>query len=164
MQRFNWGNVTAGRSWPGDAWRPSWFELTPESSERDQALHELMLQNRAPSSFRAYPSHDAGSRDYIRVVNRGFAPMVAAANTGDPEVFAAAVRSTRYCPDCGASFGRSMRVLQTQIRHAGWLSSLPSSPSAIESRSKLIATVTTAMVVAAASGYGALALLRKRAV
>lgn len=134
MWRFNWGNITAGSAWTGDVWRPSWYELTPSSTARDRELNAKMLQGQAPKAFRAYASHDAGARGYVRfLLGKRFAPMLAAAATGSPTAFAAAVRSTRYCPDCteAKGFSRSIANLQDQIRTAGWFNELPSSGSKV---------------------------------
>lgn len=152
MWRFNWGNISAGSSWPGTAWRPSWYTLVPTSSARDRMLHARMLAGQAPNAFRAYSSHDEGARAYVRFLqSANYAPLLSAANTGDPETFAAAVRSTRYCPDCGEGFGRSVQAVRDQIRAAGWLDSL-GSPRAPGGSG--LATAALVGALAAAAGYG----------
>lgn len=160
MWRFNWGNITAGNSWTGPVWRPSWFELTPDSSVRDQDLHEQMLAGKAPSAFRAYLSHQAGARDYVRILNNRFQAILAAAETGDPALFAEAVRTSRYCPDCGAGFEQSVRAIQAQIQTAGWFSGLPLPSMLVASKRSIFAVAAGAVVLAGAAAWGALAFLR----
>jgi len=123
MWRHNWGNVTAGSSWKGDVWRPSWYELTPESTDRDRTLHGDMLAGKAPSAFRGYDTHEQGARDYLRVLGRS--PAREAARTGDPVRFATAVRSS-YCPDCTESKGFSGAIakLRDTVRASHVLDSL----------------------------------------
>lgn len=132
MWRFNWGNITAGASWPGAVWLPSWHTLTPTSSERDRDLHAKMLLGKAPRHFRAYNSHEEGSRDYAKLVlSASYAPLLAAAKTGDASVFARAVQ-TRYCPDCESEqFSQSLVSIRNQIRANGWVAHFPSVPGAI---------------------------------
>lgn len=149
MWRYNWGNITAGSSWTGAIWRPPWYELTPESDARDRDLNSKMLVGKAPSAFRAYSSHQEGAADYVRILLRQFKSMVAAAETGNPDIFAEAVRASRYCPDCGTKFDRSIRSMQSQIHAAGWLSHLPSGGGS------LWGTVLPALVAAALGGAAA---------
>lgn len=127
MWRFNWGNISAGSSWQGLAWRPSWYELTDSSSPRDIDLHEKMLVGQAPSAFRGYNSHAEGAADYIRLLRKRYQGMLDSAKQGDAVAFAKGVRESGYCPDCKDSFVRSIQSLQQQIDAAGWFAHLPSS-------------------------------------
>lgn len=95
---FNWGNITG--SYQGNFWRPPWFDPGPDASERTLRLHELMLKGQAPRSFRAYPNHEAGARDYIKLLRDKFPSILQAARSGNVRSFAVAVRDSRYCPDC----------------------------------------------------------------
>jgi hypothetical protein len=110
MWFFNWGNLSAGGfkrtpdgpverlSWPGDVWRPPWFESPPAAEYA--ALHEKMLAGKAPSAFRALGSHAEGVEGYQRLLARpGFAPMLRAGELGDARAYAQAVFDTGYCRD-----------------------------------------------------------------
>lgn len=160
MWRFNWGNITAGSVWTGAVWRPSWYELTPSSSAKEQRLHADMLAGKAPNAFRAYLSHAAGSSDYVRMVLSRFPSIVEAAKTGDPIYFAAAVRTSNYCPDCNVGFAQSIRTLQSQIRAAGWFAHLPSASGGASTTWGLLGTALGAAALGGAAGAGAVALLR----
>lgn len=98
MQNNNPGNFAAGDSYHGDAWRPSWFELDENSSERDKQLHQAMLEHKAPSAFRAYESLIDGFTDFVHGLKNTFPEVVAAAKTGDAEAFRAAL-AEKYSPD-----------------------------------------------------------------
>lgn len=128
MYHFNWGNLSAGSSWEGDVWRPTWYEVGPDSSARDRRLHELMLEGKVPSAFRAYPSAEAGVRDYIALLRKPrFQPMLRAAATGDVQAFARAIHDTGYCPDCEpVSTSKTLSALRHDIRERGLFADLPS--------------------------------------
>jgi len=165
MWRFNWGNITAGANWTGDSLRPPWFEEPgPDATAKIKKLHAEMLVGKAPKAFRVYPSHEAGSRDYVRLLHTKFSPMLVAAATGDPRAFGEAVRKTRYCPDCGDTFERSLRSVQTQIRDAGWFSGLSSGLDSSHSRSRIGGAVSAVALVAlaAAAAYGVHKALPRR--
>lgn len=87
LNNHNPGNVTANDRWPGRAWRPPWFEVTEQSSERMRRLHELMLQGKAPKAFRAYTSASEGFQDFATVLKRDFPALLVAASTGDVPTF-----------------------------------------------------------------------------
>jgi hypothetical protein len=88
---FNWnlGNITAGKSWPNDAWRPPWFDFDGGTNvtDRNVKLHELMRQGKAPEAFRGYSSLEFGVLDYLRVLRAQYPDVLAAAATGDPDKF-----------------------------------------------------------------------------
>lgn len=116
---FNFGNITPGRAWRGDIWRPPWFLLEDATTDRHRALHEKMLAGQAPDSFRAYGSAEEGMRDYVRTLEspRRESMRVAGAS-GDAEAFATAARDS-FCPDCPASFGSSLAAMRDELRGAG---------------------------------------------
>lgn len=88
---FNWNvfNITAGKTWPNDAWRPPWFNFDGGTNvtDRNVQLHELMLKGSAPAAFRAYTSIDAGALDGVRELKARYPKIVAAAATGDADRF-----------------------------------------------------------------------------
>lgn len=129
MHGNNWGNLSAGSSWQGDFWRPTWWEVGPESSERDQRLHALMREGKVPSKFRAYPTIEAGVRDYVRLLQKPrFVPMMATGKRGDVDAFARAIQQTGYCPDCEpVSTAKTLRALRAKVRKLGLFKDLPSS-------------------------------------
>lgn len=98
VQNFNLGNITASENFPGDAWRPPWFELDENSSPRDTELHELMLKGKAPRAFRSYPSLEAGARDFVRTLRASFPEVLIAARESDSEKFRVAL-SQKYSKD-----------------------------------------------------------------
>lgn len=89
VQNFNLGNISAGKSYPNDAWRPPWFDLEggTAATERNVELHEAMLEGRAPEAFRAYPSLEFGALDFVRTLKGRFPEVLAAAATGDATAF-----------------------------------------------------------------------------
>src|SRR5262245_41566242 len=54
--QHNPGNLSASERYQGKAWRPPWFAIDESSSERMKRLHQMMLEHKAPSAFRAYDS------------------------------------------------------------------------------------------------------------
>lgn len=68
--QHNVGNLVASDSWPGDFWRPPWFQLSENASADLRAKHAAMLEGRAPRAFRAYQSADAGMGDYVELAQR----------------------------------------------------------------------------------------------
>jgi len=147
LWRNNVGNITAGSAWSGTIWRPNWYyEPGPDASARTRELHELMLQGRAPSAFRAYPSLEAGAEDYVRVVMRQFPQLYRAMYDGDASGVALAVRESRYCPDCSTNpepWNAMARQLAPVLPKAQ-----PHGPG------KMLAVIGLA-TLAATAGYGA---------
>lgn len=97
MTNWNAGNITAGGSWPGDAWRPPWF-LDSEDPKL-HALHERMLKGEAPGAFRAYGNAAEGFGDFARVLARQFRSVLEAAGSGDPAAFVRALHDSGYSRD-----------------------------------------------------------------
>ena len=99
VQNGNVGNVTAPPDYPGKVWRPTWFELGPESSPRDVSLHAAMLAGKAPSAFRAYASPEDGARDFARLLlTSRYAPLMKAAASTDVDAFRREL-ARHYSPD-----------------------------------------------------------------
>ena len=100
VQNFNVGNISASSSFPGDAWRPPWFDLEggTAATERNVALHEAMLKGQAPSAFRAYSSLELGTLDFARQLKASFPEVVAAAGENDATAFRDAL-AQRYSRD-----------------------------------------------------------------
>lgn len=134
-QNHNVGNITATSGWVNAGrpfWRPPWFdpnefEKLPDGRTKDRyrKLHQLMLEKKAPSRFRAYGSFAEAFDDYISMLKRRFPTIVEAARTGDPATFALAVRDSRYCPDCDPrKTTNSFDRLSREVKASGLLSSL----------------------------------------
>lgn len=121
LWQHNVGNITAGPSWQGDIWRPNWFEEPgPDASERTRELHRLMLEGRAPSAFRAYPSLEAGAADYVRQLDRSFPELLRAMGSGSALTVARAVRDSAYDPSTQPeSAARGFEAMRTQLRAQG---------------------------------------------
>jgi hypothetical protein len=124
MWFYNWGNLSAGGfvdgeerlSWPGDVWRPSWFELAPDASPALAAVHERMLAGQAPSAFRALHSHDEGARQFVDLLESAkFRSLVQAGLTGSPEAYARAIYDSGYCRDRGCQPANSAPQLASLV-------------------------------------------------
>lgn len=91
------GNIAASATWPGDAWRPPWFDEPTEATKpRDRALHAEMLAGKAPSAFRSFDTFERGMRDYVGTLQRQF-PSILAART--PLELARAIYDSGYTRD-----------------------------------------------------------------
>ncbi len=131
--QFNWGNLSTKASDGVAYWRPTWFDLAKVEAMEDGPkkarllmLHQRMLNNAAPSAFRAFADHQSGVRAWLSLLKQPrMAPVLQAASSGDPVKFAHAIFSSKYCPDpecrdAGASYGK----LRDQIRAAGYFEDL----------------------------------------
>lgn len=143
---FNWnlGNITAGESYGGDAWRPPWFEPGDDANARTLRLHELMLKGQAPRAFRAYASLDAGAHDLMLRLEHDFPEVLDAAASADPDTFREALAekyshdyqnkaSTRTLAALMREFGGIPKASMRPPPAAGSLSSPPSASSASSS-------------------------------
>jgi hypothetical protein len=138
LMNHNWGNITAGKSWTGDFWRPPWFnkaevDALPPGTKKDNLLnlHARMLKNEVPSKFRAYPSAQAGLNDYLARLGKEFIRMTEAGKTGDALKFAQAIRDTKYNPDAEpVSLSRTLTQLVNEFRSRNLFASLPKAPAA----------------------------------
>lgn len=115
LMNWNAGNISAGERWPGLAWRPPWFELTPASSPKLVELHERMLHGTAPSAFRAYGSLLEGFQDFARVLRAQFASVLTAAATGDARTFVQALHDSGYSRDYSPAHVPGMTALQAEL-------------------------------------------------
>jgi len=154
LKNFNAGNISAGPQWPGNAWRPPWFDLaTAASSPRLLDLHEKMLHGQAPSAFRAYGSLVEGFQDFVRVLKAQFPTVLAAARTGDARAFVQALHESGYSRDYSPAHVPGMTALQSELgqQFAGF-------PSAVElerasgAGSHLLATITLDVGIAVMAG------------
>jgi len=93
----NAGNLSAGSSWPGAAWRPPWYDRTDTPHLAD--LHARMLAGTAPSAFRAYDSAPEGFADFVGVLRSRFPTVLAAARDGSPADFVRALHDSGYSRD-----------------------------------------------------------------
>jgi len=143
MMNHNWGNITAGKSWPGDFWRPPWFNKTailalPELTDAQKAhkakllgLHQDMLDNKAPQKFRAYPSSLEGLNDYVTRLTREFSIIPEAAKSGSPLRFAQAIRDSGYTPGLlPEKAAITFSNLVKEFRQKGLFQSLPKAQAA----------------------------------
>jgi hypothetical protein len=100
VKNNNFGNISASRSFGGDAWRPPWFDFDGGTAitEQNISLHERMLKGQAPEAFRAYPTREAGALDFVRQLRGSFPEVLAAAELGDADAFRVAL-SQKYSHD-----------------------------------------------------------------
>lgn len=126
VQNFSPGNITCFDSYTGDAWRPPWFEITDASSDRDKRLHADMLAGKAPRAFKAFPTLDAGMRDYVHTLRTTFPEVLVAAKGADPEAFRVAL-SQRYSGDYKNT--KATSTLTTFMREFGGTPKASRSPS-----------------------------------
>jgi len=115
LMNNNAGNITASDKWPGDAWRPPWFDLSTATTPHLLELHEKMLHGQAPSAFRAYPSLLAGFQDFARVLQHQFKSVLEAARTGDARAFVTALHDSGYSRDYSPAHVPSMTSLQAEL-------------------------------------------------
>lgn len=143
--QHNWGNISVFAGPNVDYWRPPWFDLADIEARPDEdprkarylALHQQMLDHKAPSAFRAFGDDQAGIVVWLANVKPS---MYAAAATGDPMAFANAYWSSGYCPDqaCKDS-GPTFRKLQAEIRNANYFGALePSKKKAGQSPAPMV--------------------------
>jgi hypothetical protein len=124
LMNNNAGNITASDKWPGNAWRPPWFDLSqgapgssawaPTSAKLIE-LHERMLHGQAPSAFRAYDSLIEGFQDFARVLRSQFKSVLEAAKTGDARTFVTALHDSGYSRDYSPAHVPTMTALQAEL-------------------------------------------------
>lgn len=110
LMNFNAGNISAGVSWPGLAWRPPWFD------DVTHPQHARMLAGKAPSAFRAYSSAADGFADFVRVLRSQFQSVLSAAAGGNPAAFVSALHDSGYSKDYNAAHVPSFTKLQHQFQ------------------------------------------------
>jgi hypothetical protein len=113
----NPGNIT-GEAATG-YFRPIWFEPSPDASPHILHLHDLMLQNQAPSKFRAYPTLAEGFSDYASHLSRRYQSIVDAANANDADAMARAIKTSGYTPDLPDGVGPHLRSIQNEFLDGG---------------------------------------------
>lgn len=120
-QNWNVGNLSASPRYPGDVWRPPWFEMTESSTERDARLHQKMLAKQAPEAFRSYRSLTEGMRDFVRLIRLPqYRPVLEAAQTGEILPFVKALSqkySADYSPDHWPAFSDCRQVFVPLVSH-----------------------------------------------
>lgn len=92
VYQHNVGNISVSRAAQQsgvDYWAPPWRD------DASSPLHQLMLEGKEPSGFRAYPSLQAGLADYLRQLQTRFPSMLAART---PEQFVLAWKRSGYTP------------------------------------------------------------------
>jgi hypothetical protein len=115
-RNYNPGNVTADdRHYNGDAFRPDWFEVGPDSSPRIKELHDRMLAGQAPKAFRAYADLKAGFSDLLEQLRRNFKSVIDAAQSGNARNFVDAL-SERYSKDYSPAHYAAFEQLQRKFK------------------------------------------------
>jgi len=146
LMNWNPGNITAGLSWEGLAWRPPWFS-TPGP------LHDRMLAGTAPSAFRAYTSAPDGFRDFVGVLQRQFKSVLEAASSGNPALFVQALHDSGYSRDYTLAHVPTFAALREQF--APLVVHLPESVAGAGG-------ALEGLALAAAIFFGARALLKRK--
>ena len=150
---YNVGNITASERYNGQAWRPPWFTVGPNSSDKMKRLNARMRAGTAPKAFRAYSNFAEAFDDFMVQMNRSFPEVLAAANTGDARAFVDAL-SLKYSKDYGPSHYPAFSHHQT--RFSPLFSNLPASHRlshrGTSGGSELGALVFFGLLFAAASG------------
>jgi len=118
---WNVGNLSASETYPGPKYRPAWYTIGPDSSERMKRLHQMMLEKKAPSAFRAFPTLSHGMADYVSLLRKPlYAPVLEAAATGEIIPFVKAL-SQRYSKDYGSAhwpaFSDCREVFKPMVAH-----------------------------------------------
>lgn len=151
LKNFNAGNISAGPQWPGNAWRPPWFDLaTAAISPRLLDLHDRMLHGTAPSAFRAYDSLLAGFQDFVHVLKAVFPTVLTAARTGDARTFVQALHDSGYSKDYSPAHVPGMTALQAELgqQFAGF----PSAAQVSNAGPSFLANITIELGVAVLAG------------
>ena len=143
LMNHNWGNITAGKDWLGDFWRPPWFDINavnalPETTDAQKNkkrrlldLHDKMVKGLAPQKFRAYSSFLNGIDDYALRLVKDFPTLVKGFLTGDAAKTAEAIRLSSYNPDSDdASTTKSLASLASELSRKGLFARLPNIPKA----------------------------------
>lgn len=151
----NWGNISTFAGPAVDYWRPPWFDLDAIDSRPDTdpkkarylALHQQMLDHKAPSAFRAFRDDQSGIVVWLANVKPS---MYDAAATGDPKQFAFAYWSSGYCPDeaCKNS-APTFAALQAEIRRAGYFAALEPSKKKADQHQTAPPSLSSGLALAA---------------
>lgn len=152
LVNWNAGNISAGAQWPGDAWRPPWFEINAETALHPElvALHVKMLHNEAPSAFRSYGSLLEGFQDFVHVLRTKFPSVLAAARTGDARAFVTALHDSGYSRDYSPAHVPTMTQLQAELGQQ--FEGFPSARQVASVGPSLLANITLDVGVAVLAG------------
>lgn len=150
LMNNNAGNISAGPQWPGDAWRPPWFEVTPASSAHLVELHDRMLHGQAPSAFRSYGSQLAGFQDFAHVLQHQFKSVLEAARTGDARAFVTALHDSGYSKDYSPAHVPTMTALQAEL--GPQFESFPTARQVANAAPSFLANITLEVGVAVMAG------------
>ena len=97
--------------------------LKGEGPEGGSAVHPTR-EGRRPhqklilSRFRAYPTAEAGARDYVRTLAERYPEALGAARSGSPRGFVAALAGRRYFTASAATYLRAIRSLAREFVRA----------------------------------------------
>jgi len=151
LMNWNAGNISAGPQWPGNAWRPPWFEASDAaSSPKLLELHERMLHGTAPSAFRAYGSLLEGFQDFARVLRSQFPSVLAAAATGDARAFVQALHDSGYSRDYSPAHVPNMTALQAELGQQ--FEGFPSHRQVTNAAPSFLANITLDVGIAVVAG------------
>lgn len=114
VNNHNLGNISVSESFSGTAWRPPWFEVDSNSSERNKFLHEEMLAGRAPRAFRAYSTLADGAGDWARRMATTFKSALEAA-AGPTEAFRVALSKGYSHEYSNPAAGKTLAALVTEF-------------------------------------------------
>lgn len=150
LMNNNAGNITAGPQWPGNAWRPPWFDLSTATTPHLLELHEKMIHGQAPSAFRAYGSLLEGFQDFAHVLQHQFQSVLAAAKTGDARAFVQALHDSGYSRDYSPAHVPSFTALQSELgqQFAGF----PTAKQVSNAGPSFLANITLEVGVAVMAG------------
>lgn len=125
-QNFNVGNLSAHDGLPGEWYRPPWFEVNSDSSQRMRDLHSKMLAGEVPRAFRSFRSFPAGVSGYVSIARA--LGVLDAAETGDAGKTAAQI-SRHYTPGANvAELAKSLDRLRGEFLRKGLFDTLPKEP------------------------------------
>lgn len=111
----NAGSVSCRDDGAFDFWRPPWFSGDNPSYA---ALHQAMLDGKAPRAFRSYESAMEGWNDFLREVLRRKS-LVAAMLADDPSAIVRALVETKYSIDYKPQHAETFRSLAKEFRSRG---------------------------------------------
>lgn len=134
----NPGNISANPDkYKGDWYRPVWFDLEKVAKVENDAkraryerVHQMMLDHKAPSAFRSWPSIEVGMSDHLRTLHRNFPGILKGAGAGDSQLMAHAIYNERYCTDVACQPEKNepgLRSIAQSILDDGLFNNLPSS-------------------------------------
>lgn len=135
----NFGNLSGSSTWgyyPAAWMNPEYNASIEDDAKRKryQRLYERATASppTVPNKFQHFPSADAGLKAYLKLISKDrYAPLMRAAESGDPNAFAHATYSTGYCGDIECrDAGPSFRKMLDGINERGYFAGLRSSVGA----------------------------------